>query len=137
MKDKIHGNTNVNAIKKLELIDEQLEFNQYALCKQGDDPDLWFSEENEIEGRRGGPTAEEVQATIDRTIQAIQICNTCKVKDLCLQEGMREENLTYGVWGGMMSGERMLLARKPISNSFTRNKIIFTRKIRNKMKGNA
>ena len=129
-------NIEVYAIKKLQNIDELLEFDEHAECGKHIDPDLWFSEETDSDGRRGGPTNEEVQATIDKTIQAIQICNTCKVKDLCLIEGMREENLTYGVWGGMMSGERMLLARKPMSNSFRRNKVIFSRKIRNKLKEN-
>lgn len=105
-------------------------FNRKALCAKYDDPDLWFSEEVEDLGRRGGPTNAQKQINIDRTTLALKICSKCEVKDICLAEGMRRENLDYGVWGGKMSGERLRMANEPILSSDRINKVIFADKIR-------
>lgn len=105
-------------------------FNRKALCAKYPDPDLWFSEEVEDLGRRGGPTNAQKQVNIDRTILALKICSKCEVKDICLQEGMRKENLDYGIWGGKMSGERLCMADEPILASDRVNKVLFSKKIR-------
>jgi len=110
--------------------EEITSFKNKALCAKYPDPDLWFSEEVEDLGRRGGPTKAQKQVNIDRTIQALTICSKCDVKDICLQEGMRKENLDYGIWGGKMSGERLRMANEPILSSDRVNKVIFTDKIR-------
>lgn len=105
-------------------------FNRKALCAKNEDPDLWFSEEVEDLGRRGGPTKAQKQFNIGRTMVALSICNKCEVKDICLQEGMRRENLDYGIWGGKMSGERLIMAGQPILSSERVNKVLFANKIR-------
>lgn len=105
-------------------------FSKKALCAKNPDPDLWFSEEVEDLGRRGGPTKAQKQHNIDRSMLALSICNKCEVKDTCLEEGMRRENLDYGIWGGKMSGERLLMANQPILSSDRVNKVIFANKIR-------
>jgi hypothetical protein len=105
-------------------------FNDKALCARYPDPDLWFSEEVEDLGRRGGPTKKQKQDNINKSLQALSICGKCEVKDLCLQEGMRKENLDYGIWGGKMSGERLLMANQPIQSSDRINKVLFANKIR-------
>ena len=68
-------------------------FQNKALCAKSEDPDLWFSEEVEDLGRRGGPTNAQKQFNIGRTMVALSICNKCEVKNICLEEGMRKENL--------------------------------------------
>ncbi len=57
----------------------------------------------------------------------------CSVKDLCLEEGMRKDNLEHGVWGGVMAGERMLAAKLPIVGFDRSKKITFANKVRNRI----
>lgn len=114
--------------------EEVVTFNNQALCFSSPDPDLWFSEEIEDLGRRGGPTAEQKEVQIQRSISALKICAQCKVKDVCLKEGMRDENLDWGIWGGMMSAERLILAGKTILSSQRKNKVLFARKVRARLR---
>lgn len=110
--------------------EEITSFQGKASCANGIDPDLWFSEEIEDLGRRGGPTNKQKEINIRRTILALAICNGCEVKDVCLKEGMRKENLDFGIWGGKMSGERLVMANEPILSSSRVNKVLFSNKIR-------
>jgi WhiB family redox-sensing transcriptional regulator len=60
-----------------------------AECRKHD-PDKWFSTE-------------------PRTIiEALDICDTCPVKTLCLTRGMRER---YGIYGGKTAASRARLRR--------------------------
>jgi len=104
-----------------------------GLCRNSDDPDLWFSDEVE-QGRSGRPSLKEYEMLIARTIQALKICDMCSVKDLCLEEGMRKDNLEHGVWGGVMAGERMLAAELPILGFDRSKKITFANKVRDRIK---
>ena len=54
----------------------------------------------------------KIQELSNNTKKAIQICETCPIKAQCLEEGMKEENIPYGVWGGLMAGERLMSAGK-------------------------
>jgi hypothetical protein len=60
----------------------------------------------------GFATRTKMQALSNNTKQAIQICDTCPIKTQCLEEGMKEENISYGVWGGLMAGERLMSTGK-------------------------
>lgn len=40
---------------------------------------------------------------------AIKICNNCPVKKLCLKEGLKNDNIEYGIWGGLLPIERLAL----------------------------
>jgi len=104
-----------------------------GLCRNSDDPDLWFSDEVE-QDRSGRPSLKESEMLIARTIQALKICDMCSVKDLCLEEGMRKDNLEHGVWGGVMAGERMLAAELPIFGFDRSKKITFANKVRDRIK---
>ena len=42
--------------------------------------------------------------------RAIGECYTCPNQAECLEEGMKPKNLSYGIWGGRLAGERMLMA---------------------------
>lgn len=106
-----------------------------GLCRNSDDPDLWFSDEMEQE-RSGRPSIKDSEMLVARTIQALKICSMCSVKDLCLEEGMRKDNLEHGVWGGVMAGERLVAAGVPILGFDRSKKITFANKVRNRIKFN-
>jgi WhiB family redox-sensing transcriptional regulator len=46
-----------------------------------------------------------------REVNAKTICNTCPVKQQCLDHALKVPEV-YGVWGGMTEEERHLLAKK-------------------------
>jgi WhiB family redox-sensing transcriptional regulator len=46
-----------------------------------------------------------------REVNAIAICNTCPVKQQCLDHALSVPEV-YGVWGGMTEEQRHLLARR-------------------------
>lgn len=76
-------------------------------CSNSDDPDMWHPEIPR--GGLGVKTRAELRA---RTLGAIKICNNCPVQQECLAEGMKDENLPWGIWGGKLAGERVLLSGK-------------------------
>lgn len=119
---------------KLGLLEQVKVFTNTGLCYTSDDPDLWFSEEIEVVGRRGGPTNDEKEYMITRTLKALAICDKCPIKFDCLDEGMRPENLDNGVWGGMMAGERLIMADAPVKSHYRSNKILFANKVRARYK---
>lgn len=43
---------------------------------------------------------------------ALSKCNSCPLREKCLEEGMRPMNLAQGIWGGKFAGERILMARE-------------------------
>jgi WhiB family transcriptional regulator, redox-sensing transcriptional regulator len=63
------------------------------------DPDQWF------------PVANDVVMARDEAADAIAICIACPVRAECLEYSLRHgsEFGAYGVWGGMVEGERRLL----------------------------
>jgi hypothetical protein len=85
-----------------------------GLCRNSDDPDLWFSDEVE-QDRSGRPSLKKSEMLIARTIQALKICDMCSVKDLCLEEGM-------------------LAAELPILGFDRSKKITFANKVRDRIK---
>lgn len=42
---------------------------------------------------------------------AIAICNSCEVRDRCLEDAL-ERRESYGVWGGLTTTQRQLLLRR-------------------------
>jgi hypothetical protein len=85
-----------------------IEVDLIGLCSTHHDPDLWFPEEQISRGR---PTRANHQRMVTRALTAISICQSCPARSECLTEGMREENIEHGIWGGMLAGERISLAR--------------------------
>jgi WhiB family redox-sensing transcriptional regulator len=79
--------------------DERLEWQEDAACSAYDNL-LFFGEEGESEL--------EKQA---RESQAKKICQTCPVKEPCLEFAM-ETNQKYGIWGGLTDKERASLKRR-------------------------
>lgn len=76
-----------------------------GLCKGHEDPDLWFPELP-----IGAPTLTKILALAESIKKAIAICDVCPFKAEYKEEGMKEENLPNGIFGGMMAGERLVEA---------------------------
>ncbi len=74
-------------------------------CYGDDNPDAWFPEVPQ--GRRSENSTVNL---IAETRRAIALCNSCPKKVACLEEGMQHENLSFGIWGGMLAGERIMLS---------------------------
>ena len=73
-----------------------------GICSSHPDPDMWFPDMD-----NGRPTQAKVVALAERVEHAVKLCNECPVMVECLAEGMKEENLPHGIWGGLLAGERL------------------------------
>lgn len=80
-------------------------------CTGDANPDFWFPEIP-----NGRPTIAKIQLLADQTNYAIGICNGCPEREECLDQGMRDNNLSFGIWGGLMAGERIQLLDKTIDD---------------------
>ena len=74
-------------------------------CTGDSNPDAWFPELT-----RGNPSDTKMLALATEVRRAIGECYTCPNQAECLEEGMQPKNLSYGIWGGRLAGERMLMA---------------------------
>lgn len=74
-------------------------------CTDDENPDAWFPELPV-----GRPAPESMQALGNEVSRAIILCNSCHNQEACLKEGMEPKNLPYGIWGGKLAGERILMA---------------------------
>lgn len=110
---------------------------QNGLCNSHNDPDLWFSTDVvDLAKSKSGPSPIEFkQENIKRTIQALKICDRCPVKDMCLEEGLKKDNLEFGVWGGSLPGERLQMTFTPINTSFRQTIVGFAKQVRREQLG--
>jgi hypothetical protein len=76
-----------------------------GLCVGDDNPDAWFPE-----SPQGAASHAKMQALGLSVSRAIILCKACPRQEACLAEGMLPKNLPYGIWGGKLAGERLLLA---------------------------
>lgn len=74
-------------------------------CHGDENPDAWFPDVPQ-----GGRSVRNTAKLIEETRRAITLCNSCPKKQACLKEGMEHENLGFGIWGGTLAGERVLLS---------------------------
>lgn len=81
--------------------------NLVGACVDHPNPDWWYPEFH-----NGRPTNKKVRSLISNTKTALAICSTCPIKDKCLEMGMSEKDLPHGIWGGILAGERIILAGK-------------------------
>ena len=74
-------------------------------CTGSPTPDDWYPElgSGQHSPQRMTLFKEKVQATI-------ALCNSCPIQQACLEEGMRKENLPFGIWGGKLAGQRLAMA---------------------------
>jgi len=82
-------------------------------CEGNENPDLWFPELG-----RGGDSRSDARITrkAQEVSLALAICKSCDKKVECLEEGMRPENINYGIWGGLMAGERLLISGERVGD---------------------
>ena len=93
-----------------------------GLCSTHPNPDLWFPEAQENVGR---PTRKAHRTMIENALNAIAICQECPIRARCLENGMSEENIEHGIWGGMLAGDRIILARTRKSGTIRQQAIAF------------
>jgi hypothetical protein len=86
-----------------------------GLCTGDVNPDLWFSN------------------TVNNAVRALTICSYCPAVVECKAEGMKPDNIDYGVWGGSLAGERLLEAGEPISNEHRTIAVAFAIKVRERV----
>lgn len=101
------------------------EWHAQGLCVGHPDPELWFYENSLYEDVR------KLQAL--RSVEAIEICNDCPVKNLCLKQGLERENMHTGtIWGGLLYSERLRLSSRNYTSKqweLERNHTLAVRKI--------
>ena len=85
--------------KALKPVLDNLEWQFEGACVDAD-PESFFLEPN----MRG-------KEKRTREVNAKAICNTCPVKQKCLDHALKVPEI-YGVWGGMTEEERHILAKK-------------------------
>lgn len=87
-----------------------------AYCAGHPDPDLWHYQSSKDKN--------EWELATWRIAEAKTICNLCPVKDECLAEGMKEENLMStslilgAIYGGLMVGERLNIRDKKVTRMY-------------------
>ena len=96
-----------------------------GLCSTHPQPDMWFPEQP-----KGRPTMAKRKRLADSAMLAIGICQDCPIKAECLAEGMKPENIEHGIWGGMLAGERILMAGIPTNRTIRSDAITFAEGVR-------
>lgn len=108
------------------------EFNNKLLigaCSESKTPDDWFPQ-----FPLGNVGRKKMANLALKVAQTIDICNGCSVRDECLEQGMSKGDMSYGIWGGVMAGDRLQNAGY-VYEDFSRDsseasEINFTRRIR-------
>lgn len=77
--------------------------NARGICADHIDPDIWF-----VDFGTTRPSHAKFLEVVGESKQAVAMCNACPIKDECLAEGMEEQNIAYGIWGGLHAGERLM-----------------------------
>ena len=97
------GKTAKAVASKLASLEADVRWQDKAACK-GMDPTLFF----------GPEYAETVKEKRDREDAAKEVCNTCPVREECLEYAL-DAREAYGIWGGMTELERKALLRRRAS----------------------
>jgi hypothetical protein len=74
-------------------------------CTGSPTPDDWYPELGS-----GAHSAKRVAKFKAKVQATIELCNTCPIRAECLEQGMRKENLPFGIWGGKLAGQRLAMA---------------------------
>ncbi len=76
-------------------------------CTGDSNPDAWYPEQP-----NGGNPRTIIRQIVPETKRAIALCNSCPERDACLEEGLKPMNLAFGIWGGLLPGQRILIAER-------------------------
>ena len=74
-------------------------------CHKDKNPDAWFPQMP-----NGGRLSTVLRRMVPEIQRALDLCETCPLKAKCLELGMQPNNLGHGIWGGMLSGDRIHLS---------------------------
>jgi hypothetical protein len=74
-------------------------------CHGDPNPDAWFPTVP-----NGGRQSTILRRMVPEIKYAMNMCNSCTKKSECLEEGMKPVNLAYGIWGGLLAGDRIAIA---------------------------
>lgn len=107
-----------------------------GLCVKHNDPDLWFAGEVDLTDTSSSvnTNSQATKLEVDKAITALSICKSCPAKDNCLELGKRGDQLYFGIYGGTMAGERLLMVGRSMKGSTNKNRLAFARKVRRTMK---
>ena len=93
-------------------------------CHGDENPDAWFPELPQ--GNRSERSTAKLVAEARR---ALILCNSCPKKAECLEEGMKHENLGFGIWGGMLAGERVMLSGETFAKLSDQGKALISYRV--------
>lgn len=99
-------------------------------CSSHPNPDLWFSDITSSNGKLS-PIA--WKRYLSRVELALAICEGCPMKQACLDEGCKPENLEHGIWGGKLPGERILMSGAPSKSTRRQSFISMAEKVRGEL----
>lgn len=74
-------------------------------CTGDENPDAWYPTIP-----NGGKPDTILRRMLPELKYALNKCNSCQIKDECLEEGMKPINLGNGIWGGVLAGDRIAMA---------------------------
>ena len=74
-----------------------------GICTTHDNPDLWYPEVP-----MGRPTESKNRMLALQVSEAVSLCNQCPSQSSCLEFGMKPEDLSHGIWGGKIAGQRVI-----------------------------
>lgn len=99
-------------------------------CSSHPNPDLWFSD---ITSSNGSLSQTAWRLYLKRVGLALAICDGCPMKQACLDEGLKPENVEHGIWGGKLPGERILISGAPSTSTRRQSFISMAAKVRSEL----
>lgn len=93
-------------------------------CYGDSNPDAWFPEVPQ-----GARSERSTRTLVAETRRAIALCDSCPKKAPCLAEGMEDENLGFGIWGGMLAGERVMLSGKTFTKLSEQGRALISNRV--------
>lgn len=94
-----------------------------AACRNHPNPDFFFPED-----------IRNFEQRVFASASAFAACDSCPIQAKCLAFGMEPENIRYGIYGGLMPGERLTLAKK-LSGRINNTLIAEAKKVRRALLG--
>jgi len=109
-----------------------------GLCVNHNNPDLWFAGEvdrNDDEvWSNNAEQLNRLKLEVEKAVIALSICSNCPAKINCLELGMRGPQKYFGIYGGTMPGERLVMLGKSMKKAATAQKVAFAKKVRKTMR---
>lgn len=72
-----------------------------ANCAGTSMPDAWFPDISNL-----------TNDDLIITDLALRTCDSCMIREQCLEVGMQEDDIKFGIFGGLFAGERLALRSK-------------------------